>query len=91
MDTTGLVIGGIAGFFGVIFLRFLAGSYEIKRQEKMEREVAEIKKRSEELNAQLKQEDKVTQEKVNEIDAEKNIELVGNALADFFNNNKSKH
>jgi Mg2+/citrate symporter len=86
-----LIVGGVAGLFGVILLRFLATTYETKRQEKMEQEVAEIKKRQEVLNSKIKEQDRITQEKINEIDTQKNIELVGDALADFFNNHKGKH
>jgi hypothetical protein len=86
-----LIVGGVAGLFGVILFRFLAVTYETKRQEKMEKEVADIKKRQDVLNSKLKEQDKITQEKINEIDTQKNIELVGDALADFFNNHKSKH
>jgi hypothetical protein len=57
----------------------------------MEQEVAEIKKRQEVLNSKIKEQDRITQEKINEIDTQKNIELVGDALADFFNNHKGKH
>lgn len=86
-----LLVGGVAGLFGVLFFRFLATTYENKRQEKMEREVADIKKRTEILNSELKAQDKITKEKTDEIDAQKNIELVGDALADFFNNRRGKH
>lgn len=91
MDMMNAIVGVLSGFFGVILMRFLVNTYETKRQEKMEREVSEIKKKSETLKAEIKEEDKKTQDKVNEITTEQNIELVGNALADFFNNHKGKH
>ena len=86
-----LMVGGVAGLLGVILFRVLANTYTLKQQQKMEKDVSDIKKKTEELNTKMKEQDKATQEKINEITDEQSIEIVGDALADFFNNHKSKH
>jgi cell division protein FtsL len=82
------VIGGFAGLFLFdTFTKYQAN----KRQVELEKEIVKIKGKTEELKQQIKNEDKKAQEKINEITAEQNINVVGDALAEFFNNRKGKH
>ena len=88
MELLVAVIGGISGLF---LFQTLTKYQADKKQKELESQVIEIKKSEQQIVNNIKENEKTTQEKINEIDAKKDIDLIGNALADFFNNHKGKH
>lgn len=81
------IVGGAAGLF---LFQSLTKISTNRRQAALEKEVAEIKNKAQQIQQNIEKNEKQTQEKIDEITKEQSIELVGNALADFFNNNKGK-
>ncbi len=81
------IVGGTAGLF---LFQGLTKISTNRRQAALEKEVAEIKNKAQQIQQNIEKNEKQTQEKVDEITKEQSIELVGNALANFFNNNKGK-
>lgn len=79
------ILSGVAGLF---IFQALTKAGAARNQIKLEAEVREIKAREDAIKATITEREKKTQGAVNEITKEQNIELVGNALADFFNNRK---
>jgi uncharacterized protein YgiM (DUF1202 family) len=81
------IVGGAAGLF---LFQGLTKISTNRRQAALEKEVAEIKNKAQQIQQNIEKNEKQTQEKVDEITKEQSIELVGNALANFFNNHKGK-
>ena len=72
----------------LILLRLFDKQSIDKHQKKLEKEVSDIKAKQARLEGEQAQEDKETKEKIDAIDKEKNEELVGDRLVDFFRNRK---
>ena len=85
MDLVVVLFGAIGGLF---LLSQFNKFNNNKKQNELEQKVKSIKEKTAELTKASAEEEKKTQGTVNEITKEQNIELVGNALADFFNNRK---
>lgn len=83
-----LSIGLGAGIVGLLLMRFLGGYFINKGQAELEKTVTDNDKKIAGLEGEQKQEDKETQEKVNDIEKEKNTEQTTDSLVDFFRNRK---
>lgn len=84
------LVAVIGGVFGLLLFQTLTKFHTQRRQASLEKEVKDIKAKTEQVQKNIEKNEKETQEKIDEITKEQSIELVGNALADFFNNNKGK-
>lgn len=83
-----LGIGLGAGIVGLLLMRFAGGYFISKGQAELEKKVSDSNKKIAGLEGEQRQEDKETQEKVNDIEKEKNNKPSGSSLADWFSNRK---
>ena len=83
-----LIVAVLGAGLGIIILRSF-DKYNInKHQKELEKKVSDNDKNQARLEGEQAQEDKQTQEKVNDIEKEKNEKPTGSNLADWFNRRK---
>lgn len=85
---TELIVAVLGAGGAILLLRLFDKANIDKNQKKLEQKVAENEKQIARLEGEQAQEDKDTQNKVDEIEKEQNDSPTGSNLADWFNRRK---